>query len=397
MSIIEGECPMQKSLVIAIAAVLTAVLAPPSTGQSVFPLGTTVWDQGAASAGYTVFPASNGLLVMIDMDGTIVNTWSSPIPGQILQNGEPLEAGRVLSFSNVPGSAGPRELVELDWDGNTVWSYSAPPAIWSLHHDMERLENGNTLILANEHFSIGYPTDLEDDVILEVDPAGNVVWEWRTFEHAHQFGFTPTAVEHAIALLEPLAGDWAHANAIAVLPPNDHTDPALAAGNIVVSQRTTNVVFILDRQTGAVVWHTDPNDPLTYGNHNPTMIPLGFEGAGNILVFDNGAGTGYGPIRFARGYSRVIEIDPTTMEVAWEYKASKHGNFDREFYSDVVSGAQRLANGNTLAVEGVMGRIIEVDRDGQIVWEHMTDQVSTAAVARRLIYRAHRVPYAFAP
>ena len=83
---------------------------------------------------------------------------------------------------------------------------------------------------------------------------------------------------------------------------------------------------------------------------------------GNILVFDNGNHrNGYQPT-----YSRVVEIDPDTDEIVWEYKA----NIPSDLYSAVCAGSERLPNGNTLICESELGRIFEVTYEGELVWEY---------------------------
>jgi hypothetical protein len=51
----------------------------------------------------------------------------------------------------------------------------------------------------------------------------------------------------------------------------------------------------------------------------------------------------------------------------WKYQDSPTQNF----FSDRISNAVRLANGNTLINEGVFGRFFEVTPDGRIVWEYV--------------------------
>ena len=41
-----------------------------------------------------------------------------------------------------------------------------------------------------------------------------------------------------------------------------------------------------------------------------------------------------------------------------------------DFYSAFISGAHRMANGNTFICSGATGRIFEVTRAGAIVWEY---------------------------
>jgi hypothetical protein len=60
------------------------------------------------------------------------------------------------------------------------------------------------------------------------------------------------------------------------------------------------------------------------GQHHAHLIPKGLPGAGNLLVFDNGGSSGYGAPSgiapegrgtYARAGSRVLEIDPVTLEL----------------------------------------------------------------------------------
>ena len=62
----------------------------------------------------------------------------------------------------------------------------------------------------------------------------------------------------------------------------------------------------------------------------------------------------------------ILEIDPKTNEIVWEYNDRKN-----LFYSPVCSGAQRLPNGNTFICESTKGRFFEITPDGEIVWEYI--------------------------
>ena len=52
------------------------------------------------------------------------------------------------------------------------------------------------------------------------------------------------------------------------------------------------------------------------------------------------------------------------------------------FYSDFISGAQRLPNGNTLIDEGMTGRIFEITPDGEIVWQYVNPVVFEGPLAQ---------------
>ena len=139
------------------------------------------------------------------------------------------------------------------------------------------------------------------------------------------------------------------------------------------------------------------------------MIPRGLPGEGNILVFDNGGWAGYGPpnpgaptgYRNARrDYSRVLEFDPVTLEVVWQYTAAEAGFAPiveaYKFYSGYISSAQRLPNGNTLITEGTDGRLFEVTPEYEIVWEYISPYFGKKR-NHNSVYRAYRVPYEWIP
>jgi hypothetical protein len=143
------------------------------------------------------------------------------------------------------------------------------------------------------------------------------------------------------------------------------------------------------------------------------MIPKGLPGEGNILVFDNGGWAGYGapnPISISgfrnaqRDYSRVIEFDPVTLKIVWEYSSATAGyrtpQHAYRFYSGNISSAQRLPNGNTLITEGRDGRVVEVTQEREIVWEYVSPffrSPNPRFKPENSIYRAYRVPYEWVP
>ncbi len=104
-----------------------------------------------------------------------------------------------------------------------------------------------------------------------------------------------------------------------------------------------------------------------------------------------------------RAYSRVLEFNPISKEIVWEYSPNLMSTADQksgfDLFSTNVSSAQRLPNGNTLITEGTRGRVVEVTRDGEVVWEYISPYLwdSTTPSIRNLVYRAYRVPYDWVP
>jgi hypothetical protein len=122
---------------------------------------------------------------------------------------------------------------------------------------------------------------------------------------------------------------------------------------------------------------------LTIGQHNAHMIQDDRDGGGNILIFDNGYGGAYnnGGKEVTRSFSRVVEVDPVTTAIVWEYRAED----SKKFFSHFISSAQRLSNGNTLITEGSWGRIFEINSSLETVWE--------AVIPDDTIYRSYKVEF----
>jgi hypothetical protein len=144
------------------------------------------------------------------------------------------------------------------------------------------------------------------------------------------------------------------------------------------------------------------------GQHDAHMIPKGVPGAGNILVFDNQGQAGFPPSNLsAQQGSRILEIDPVTRQIVWQYTGFSSGQPVWTFFSSFISSARRLPNGNTLIAEGMNGRIFQVTRGGDIAWEYVSphfakqnlglDPDDNREVLTNWLYRAQPVPYDWVP
>jgi hypothetical protein len=206
---------------------------------------------------------------------------------------------------------------------------------------------------------------------------------------------------------------------MSTLVPNnwyDAGDERFHPDNIIIDGRETNVIAIISKETGKLVWKLGPDYSTgkakeigqIVGQHHAHMIPQGLPGAGNILIYDNGGWAGYGAPNPAaptgnknatRDYSRVIEIDPVKMEIVWQCRPVDLGygqpHVADHFYSCYISSAQRLPNGNTLICEGSDGRLFEITADHEIVWEYHSPYFGKQL--GNMVYRAYRYPYEYCP
>jgi hypothetical protein len=348
----------------------------------------TVYELDKVSPGVVIFAGRDGKAYAVAADGTMVHTWAVA-GGRTIGYARPLEDGTLLARLETPKSDD-HSIAVLDADANILLEV-AQPAGMVFHHDHSRLANGNDLVLCYQMLERPdiSPKEIQDDCVVELDPDGNVVWLWQTADHFDEFDFSALTT----ARISEHAGDWAHANAATAIPQDTtSTDPRFRPGNVIVSYRSIDTMIVIDRETGEIVWQTNG---LTLGQHDSHFISGGLPGGGHILVLDNGIGGLYGDDESAsRYYSRVLEIDPATKEIAWEYNASKSGQSIWSFFTWFIGSAERLPNGDTLITEGAFGRIFEVTVDGQIVWEYTSPIQAPTVFGPELanfVNRAHKV------
>jgi hypothetical protein len=355
---------------------------------SVFPTGLTVSNPAKAHAGYTLYGVSDkDKVFVLDMQGNEVHSWEVPGFWGLVK---PLANGHILVFLGMGETCD--TIRELDWDGKIVWEFTAGDEFYKLHHDFQRLANGNTLVLANKNRTVQSiaPREIKDDVIIELSSAGEIVWEWSVADHFEQLGLSDEAKQIIAGQTKLL--DVFHTNSIQVLPWNwfEKQDTRFRHDNILVSQRNTNTVFIIEKATGNIVWRMGN----TIAQHHAVMIPKGLLGAGHISIFDNGGSAGYPTL--SRLFSRVLQVNPVSQKISWSYSPDNKSDTRpiESFFSTFRCSAQPLANGNVLIGESAWGRIVEVTREGEIVWEYLNPYFRPFKNdTTNLIYRAYRVDY----
>lgn len=314
--------------------------------------GLTHVDYGRATAGFTLFsPLYQYSTLIVNMRGEVVHEWRlASYPGNytyLLPNGNLLAA--LYTDEGFAGFSAKGGLIqELDWNGKLVWEY----VDHAQHHDFRRCANGNTAYLGWEVLSRqaaarvrgGMPGtehhgEIYGDYIREVAPDGTSVWEWHMEAEMdiEKYPLCPVCRR----------AEYAHPNSICPTPD----------GGYLVSWRTNHLIAWIDRATRRFKWEMMD---VNFGHqHDAQLLDNG-----RITLFANGEHNGSGGSKTG---SRVLEIDPETRQILWEYKSTP----PHVFFSNYISGAQRLASGNTLICEGTWGRIFEVNPQGEILWNYI--------------------------
>jgi hypothetical protein len=412
----------------------------------------------------------NGNNVLIDMHGNVINEWQFGMgfasAVKMLPGGHVVGA-----ITEEMGMAGVLTQLDWDGETVREWADTnahhdhereGSPCGYYAPHQMPRTLYGKVLTLEqydHERKDICCERSehseklVTSDYIRELSWDGTelFLWDISDYFHDEMLGLDEWAkkgIQQGLSYAGPeilanvLPEDWSHGNAVAWLGPNKwwrkYHDIRFHPDNIIADFRSLNITLIIARHNmgnykqGDIVWKLGPDFSTVgedykvgqiIGQHMAHMIPMHLPGAGNILLFDNGGAAGYGALvrglrdddgeplgtwpNTYRMFSRVLEINPMTKQIVWEYKQPNlsedlngdgfvRGN-EKLFYSSLMSGAQRLPNGNTLITEADVGRVFEVTKSGEVVWEYAPDWVDSSQFMGGAVYRAYRIPYWWAP
>lgn len=401
-------------------------------------VGLFVNDTANVYKGYTLFaPKQYTSTYLINNEGRLMHQWkaSKYPPGQsvyLLENGHLLRTCMTAGKLSSGGGEGGR-IEEYDWNDSLVWEIDFSTETYMQHHDIKQLPNGNIIMLViekktyTECLQAGFdPSKFQPEIaskgmmvpdyVAEIKPTypkgGTVVWEWHTWDHLIQ-DFSSTKDNYGVPNANPqlidcdgdkrnLPAFWNHMNSIDYHPVFDQ---------IAVSVRGNSEVWIIDHSTttAEAKGHTGGlrgkggdllyrwGNPACYGagnnstqryfeQHDVEWVKPSYPGAGNLTCFNNGLGR-------STVYSTVDEFSPA-VDVNGTYTLAAGSSFPANFtwtyqgttanplYSENISGAYRLPNGNTIICSGTIGRFLEVTPSKAIVWEYICPVQKTGPITQ---------------
>jgi len=256
-------------------------------------------------------------------------------------------------------------IARIDWNSKIKWIYRG-----RVHHDIAVSESGQILtllwepaVLSEKGRSIPFLGDhiitlSSEGKLLQKIPTINAVRkfvsQWQ-LDNAYKWG--QTQPEHLAKGAKPSIGqdnpsDLLHTNSVEVL--SQSIKGVCESGDILISMRSIDLIGVLNLDKNVLRWSWGQKQ--IERQHHPTLL-----GNGNILLFDNGE---------YRKYSRILELNPITRKIVWEYKADPN----KDFFSLKRGSNQRLPNGNTLIAESDSGRVFEITKEGELVWEFFSPE-----------------------
>ena len=321
--------------------------------------GVTLYDEEHAAPGVNFLVSGHAPeLILMDMKGTPLHTWrcdfnhpawpESELPASFMKttfwrraylypNGDVLA---VLDYIL---------LVKMDKDGRPLWVLPD-----KFHHNMDVTEDGTIYVLhAKSEYrpDTGYANEPLVDYIVALTPDGEEIQRISLIKALENSFYAP--VLHHVNF----SHDVLHTNSIKVLDGTlSDRIPAFKKGNILVCMHQPSLIAVVDTTLESVVWAQ--GDQWLYP-HEPVLLANG-----TMLLFDN-----HGPQwnYMNRLASRILEFDPVTREVIWEYTGSR----ERPFHSYFCGSVAQMPNGNFLISETSAGRAFEVTKDKEIVWEYL--------------------------
>lgn len=293
--------------------------------------------------------------------GVVTNYGVATIAGQIAaldRNGKVVweyysaERGVVTEIQPMPDHT--LAVGEMYWlyvlglDGQNLFQYTGKMA----HHDIDRMSDGRFIFLYFDQFESAQNSGywiLGDGIAILSGDRSTVDWFWLARDHI------PLSDMNVIDMQVDLFGlghDWTHFNAIYF----NEKESAIYA-----NCRNLNRIYKINYPSGAVEWTLgdggDFGDGLFAHAHDPEWTA-----DNRFLIYDNGFQRPGG-----RLFTRVIEVeyDPAakTAEIVWEYVVNPL------MMATALGSAQLLTNGNIFITDGINGRIMEVTRDKEKVWE----------------------------
>lgn len=250
-------------------------------------------------------------------------------------------------------------LVRLDPAGEVVWRLP-----YQTHHSVHLHDDGNLWVCGQKAHPKRDPRFLNrvppfsEYTVLEVSPDGDLLSEWSVADLLTRNGLPGLLylgnLNNQAVHLRP-GQDALHLNDVEPFP-NTFEEGFFTRGDVLVSLRNVNTVFVFNRDTGKIKFIT--TGPFVR-QHDPDFVD-----GNRFSVFDNNhiAPESHGH------QSRIVMVSAPehTTEVVFE------GNREElPFYTDIMGKHQWLPNGNLLITESMRGRAFEIDRDGELVWQYV--------------------------
>ena len=286
---------------------------------------------------------SSPYAMVLDANGTPV--WYAKSSGPAVVNATPLPDGSI-AWMTTAGAFGTDLKAAFD-DFNLQTQATrllAAPTPPTDPHELHPMANGDLMMLSTplkagiDMTALGGSSSatIVDCLLQEVNSTGDVVWQWRASDHIapSEAGHFPTALVN-----RQLAYDLFHCNSI-------DTDPV--SGDVLLSSRQTDAVYLIDKLAGTIIWKLGGKSP----NRDHAQIltiasdPQGafhaqhdarFQPNGDISLYDDQS---WDANLAARAVEYHVDTVAGTATLVWSFAAP-------DGHNSSATGSFRRLNGGT--------------------------------------------------
>ncbi|WP_179251174.1 arylsulfotransferase family protein [Enemella evansiae] len=284
-----------------------------------------------------------------------------------------------------PGS----RFTNYDISSQDLWSVGPARTGYLDPHEYRQLSNGNyawILTPPEQRDLSAYPSaqgvnSIWECRIQEADASGNALWEWRMGDHV---GLEETRNSVAATgtpdstLMQFGRWDPYHCNAVDEAPTDDPSG-RWKAGDLLVSARDLNAVYLIDRRTGELRWKlggtapTEPGTAYIKDFRTATGQPAKpfvsqhdarFNEDGTITLFDNNyQAPNWTTGRKTRGVAYQVEPSTGTATETWTWSNDQENpsQFQGSFRRNSATGENVFGWGSLPG-----GGLTEVDNSGTV-------------------------------
>jgi hypothetical protein len=335
----------------------------------------------------------NPAVVLVDRDGSLVHSWNfskeitnfdilekDTIPfninnsyqsvedAHLLANGDLIASQTILELENYRG----QRLVRIDKDSNVLWQIND-----NFHHDIFLDKNQNIYSLTSAIITdfpvIDFTTDdanikFLDDIINVTSPDGKMLAQYSVTEgfanseYSYFISMFDLNLPHQTFLIKDNIKiyDILHTNHV------QHISAELAAnndlfedGDLLISMRGINAIAIYRPREEKIVWAS--RGPWQHQHY------VRLREDGRIYLYDNSGGNKVVDEGTQKD-SRILAYDTNTQETEIIYYNPNHyysTSFWRGYYHELDKGGYIINSPAT-------GRVIQINKDKEVVWELRT-------------------------
>jgi hypothetical protein len=313
--------------------------------------------------------------VLMDMEGETLHKWTcrlsdsfpgADVPAEPLASGH-CSAARLLPNGSVLLILEGVGLVKLSPRSRILWTHAGGE-----HGDLEVGENGAIYVLGSRWNRVNWVNQKEsilEDYLLVLNEQGEVTTSLSLltaiWDSEYSNIFRASHMERD--------GHVLRANALDVLDGGQSERiPSFRKGAVLVSLPRIDTIVVVDPAPKAVTWALFG---MWLDQADAELTP-----DGDVLLLE-------GP----DGVSRVLEFDPVTTEIEWEFERGAARSSDTRW----SGSCQRLPNGNTLISESALARAYEVTASGEIVWEYASTEAANPDERARVPFEMVRIEPGF--